>query len=145
MITIKFSNGYLNDRQQRIVSAGFEKHADLNQTPKFEKIPLNWSATEDNRGLLAVLTADVLWDWLYIDELWVDESYRNTGVGKKMMMLAEDYAASQHLTGIWLWTQSWQAEEFYVKLGYSEFTRFPDFPKGHQRVGFRKIISIVSR
>ena len=49
--------------------------------------------------------------------------------------------------GVWngcqwrLWTQSWQAGGFYQQLGYSEFTRFDDFPKGHSRIGFRKILA----
>ncbi|MCG8333861.1 MAG: histone acetyltransferase, partial [Proteobacteria bacterium] len=38
------------------------------------------------------------------------------------------------------WTQSWQAAEFYEQLGYVEFARFDDFPKGHQRIGFRKLM-----
>jgi|GEM_PF-4997429 len=40
--------------------------------------------------------------------------------------------------GIWLWTQSWQAEGFYMQLDHSQFTRFDILPKGHSRTGFRK-------
>ena len=54
------------------------------------------------------------------------------------MQLAEEFAAGAALQGIWLWTQSWQADGFYRQLGYSELTRFDDFPKGHSRIGFRK-------
>ena len=44
--------------------------------------------------LVGVLTADLLWDWIYIDELWVDEHQRSQGIGKASMKEAEDYAAS---------------------------------------------------
>jgi hypothetical protein len=44
------------------------------------------------------------------------------------------------LTGIYLWTQSWQAGGFYAKLGYEQFTEFADFPPGHSRLGFRKYL-----
>jgi hypothetical protein len=54
------------------------------------------------------------------------------------MQLAEEFAISQSLQGLWLWTQSWQAEGFYKQLGYSQFTRFDNFPRGHWRIGFRK-------
>jgi hypothetical protein len=54
------------------------------------------------------------------------------------MALAEEFAAAEKLQGIWLWTQSWQAEGFYRKLDYVEFTRFENFPRGHYRIGFRK-------
>ncbi len=89
--------------------------------------------------MTAVLTAELLWDWLYIDELWVSEELRGMGVGRKLMTLAEEFAASENLVGIWLWTQSWQAESFYKGLDYVEFTRFHHFPRGHSRIGLRKI------
>ena len=54
---------------------------------------------------------------------------------------AEIYASSHNLVGLWLWTQSWQAADFYKHMGYEEFARFPDFPKGHFRIGFRKQFS----
>ena len=54
------------------------------------------------------------------------------------MQCVEEFAADESLQGVWLWTQSWQAESFYTKLGYEEFTRFENFPKGHTRIGFRK-------
>ncbi len=88
----------------------------------------------------AVLTADILWDWMYIDELWVSPASRGEGFGRKLMKHAEDFAGSQALRGIWLWTQGWQAEGFYRALGYEEFTRFDGFPKGHSRIGFRKYL-----
>ena len=46
------------------------------------------------------------------------------------MQLAEEFAVSQSLQGLWLWTQSWQAEGFYRQPGYSQFTRFDNFPGG---------------
>lgn len=54
------------------------------------------------------------------------------------MQLAEEFAISQSLQGLWLWTQSWQAEGFYRQLGYSQFTRFDNFPRRNWRIGFRK-------
>ena len=75
---------------------------------------------------------------MYIDELWVSPASRGGGLGRQLMELAEEFARAQRLQGIWLWTQSWQAEGFYRQLGYSEFTRFDEFPKGHSRIGFRK-------
>jgi len=141
MIEIKFSNGHLNDSQQQIVTSGLENHSEENSAPKYQKDRINWLAYENNELLAGVLTADILWDWIYIDELWVDDNHRSMGVGKQLMILAEDYAIHNNLTGLWLWTQSWQAAKFYDRLGYREFTRFADFPKGHNRIGLRKQVS----
>lgn len=101
---------------------------------------MKWLATSDEGVLIGVLTCELLWDWLYIDELWVDENSRRTGLGKKLMQKAEQHAFDNNLTGVWLWTQSWQAEDFYKHMGYEEFARLPNFPKGYLRIGFRKMI-----
>jgi GNAT superfamily N-acetyltransferase len=143
MIKFKFSCGNLSEHDQQIVSNGFDRHSKSQSAPQFVKSRLKWLAYTADNTLVGALTADLLWDWIYVDELWVDESLRSKGCGKKLMQQAEEYAASEGLQGIWLWTQSWQAEEFYKQMGYEEFVRFPDFPKGHSRIGFRKQIDIV--
>ena len=141
MKEVRFIKGFLNDSQQQIVKAGFSVHTEEVLAPEYHKDRVNWLVCEDNDEIVGVLNADILWDWIYINELWVDRNYRGLGIAKKLMITAEDYAVSQNLTGLWLWTQSWQAAKFYEKLGYLEFTRFDDFPKGYQRIGFRKQVS----
>lgn len=138
MIEIELKSGELDPAEQNVITAGFVRHTQHNSAPLFEKQRINWLAYDDNRSVIGALTADVLWDWIYIDELWVSETARGRGLGGSLMAKAEAYAASSHLTGLWLWTQSWQAADFYKRLGYLEFARFPDFPKGHFRVGLRK-------
>ena len=103
--------------------------------------PFKWVGIDDDQQVLAILTIDVLWDWAYVDELWVHPEARGTGLGKRLMNLAEEFAEQRGQSGIWLWTQSWQAEGFYRQLGYEEFTRLEDFPKGYTRIGFRKRLS----
>ena len=140
MSEILFKVGALTEAEQRVVTAGFERDSDARAAPQYAKQAIHWSVRDDGDALIAVLTADISWDWLYVDELWTDESVRGRGYGGQLMSVAEDYAAAQGLTGIWLWTQSWQAAPFYERLGYEEFARFPDFPRGHFRVGFRKFV-----
>ncbi|MCU0566932.1 MAG: GNAT family N-acetyltransferase [Oculatellaceae cyanobacterium Prado106] len=137
MVDIQFQAGRLTPEEQAVVDAGFDRHCHARSAPAFDKVSFTWSI-RDGQALIGVLTADLLWDWLYVDELWVDERYRGQGWGKTLMERAEDYAVSQQLVGLWLWTQSWQAADFYQRLGYQEFARFEDFPRGHSRIGFRK-------
>ena len=120
------------------MSDGFRQHGDETGGPEYRKEHVKWIANDEQDVIKAVLTADILWDWIYIDELWVSPGSRGNGLGRKLMLLAEDFAKSEKLQGIWLWTQSWQAEGFYAALGYDEFARFDDFPKGHSRIGYRK-------
>ncbi|ASJ41083.1 GNAT family N-acetyltransferase [Vibrio vulnificus] len=135
---IDFTTGPLDEGKQRQLSAGFESHSETQLAPPYQKERFNWTVEDEHGNLIAALTANLLWDWLYIDELWVDEACRGSGMGKKLMAQAEEYAKQHSLSGLWLWTQSWQAPQFYQSLGFEEFTRFDDFPAGHSRIGLRK-------
>jgi ribosomal protein S18 acetylase RimI-like enzyme len=137
---IVFRRGELTVAEQAAVAEGFSEHSEAVAAPAYSKERINWIVRAPQTGVLGVLAGDMLWDWLYVDELWVSPELRGTGIGRKLMKLAEEHAAACRLQGIWLWTQSWQAEAFYRKLGYVEFTRFENFPPGHSRIGFRKII-----
>jgi GNAT superfamily N-acetyltransferase len=78
--------------------------------------------------------------WFYIAMLFVPEALRGQGYGMKLMKEAEKYARSQNSCGIWLDTYSFQAPAFYEKAGYEKFGELPDFPAGHSRVFYRKIL-----
>ena len=141
MLRIEFAKGGLDAKSQSELTAGLESHGQAQVAPSYQKDRFNWTVHNDNGELVAALTADLLWDWLYIDELWVDDRCRGTGMGTKLMLEAEHYATTHNLSGLWLWTQSWQAPMFYQKLGFVEFTRFDDFPAGYSRIGLRKALN----
>jgi GNAT superfamily N-acetyltransferase len=137
-VEIKFHRGNLTSSEQSVVSQGFYAHTLEQDAPEYMKERVKWLALDERDDIKAALTADILWDWIYIDELWICPELRGEGLGRRLMHLAEEFAISHKIQGIWLWTQSWQADGFYRHLGYSQFTRFDDFPKGHSRIGFRK-------
>ncbi|MGF1727645.1 GNAT family N-acetyltransferase [Photobacterium nomapromontoriensis] len=141
MPKIDFTTGVLDTQKQAELTAGFESHSQRQEAPPYNKERVNWTVQDEQGNLIAALTADILWGWLYIDELWVDERCRGTGLGKQLMERAEEYAKTQALSGLWLWTQSWQAPVFYQRLGFEEFTCFENFPAGHNRIGLRKYLS----
>lgn len=138
---IQFLPGSLPPREQRIVTDGFTAHADEQGAPQYEKASVHWIAKDDDGATIGALTAEILWDWVYIDELWVSPAHRGEGLGRRLMNLAEAFAGERQLQGLWLWTQSWQGEQFYRRLDYTEFTRFEDFPRGYARIGFRKSLA----
>ena len=76
--------------------------------------------------------------WLYVDTLWVDESVRGQGHGARLMEAIETEARGRSCTHAYLSTFTFQAGEFYKKLGYTEFGRLNDFPPGHSRLFLRK-------
>jgi GNAT superfamily N-acetyltransferase len=76
------------------------------------------------------------WLWgecLEIDYLWVKETLRGRGVGKLLMTTIEEAAIERGCRQITLETFSFQAPEFYQKLGYNIFGVIEGF--GHR---FRK-------
>ena len=137
--TIEFRAGELTPAERSAVKTGFSEHSDALGAPDYQKSRVNWLAHDGSGDLGAVLTVEILWDWAYVDELWVRPDLRGAGLGRRLMEHVEAYAKSDGLQGIWLWTQSWQADGFYRRLGFAEFSRFDDFPKGYARIGFRKV------
>ncbi|MEM9257165.1 MAG: GNAT family N-acetyltransferase [Pseudomonadota bacterium] len=140
-MVIEFQTVGLTASEQSVVTRGFDEYSVEQGAPAFEKEQVKWLFKNDDGTLQGALTADILWDWIYLDELWVSAERRGEGLGRALMQRAEAHATSLALRGVWLWTQSWQAAEFYRQLGYEEFARFDDFPRGHTRLGFRKTLN----
>ena len=73
----------------------------------------------------------IYWDWLYIDLLWVDESLRGSGAGTKLINAIEEQANLKGVHKFRLSTTSFQALEFYLKMGYKICGEIEDLPPGH--------------
>ena len=80
-------------------------------------------------------------DWLYISTLWVSDQVRDSGYGSQLMQLIEEAAMKAGCKNAYLDTFSYQAPEFYKKLGYTVFAELEDFPAGHIRIFLRKMLS----
>lgn len=85
-------------------------------------------------GLWGVTAFSHLW----VDLLFVPESMRGAGIGRKLMMLAEAEATQRGCHAAALDTFSFQARGFYERLGYSVFGTLNDCPPGHSRFYLRK-------
>lgn len=73
------------------------------------------------------------WDWLYIELMWIRDDLRRMGFGRQLMHLAEEEAKKRGARISYLDTFSFQAPDFYKKLGYQVFGELLEFPPGHQR------------
>lgn len=80
--------------------------------------------------------------WLYISMLWLDESVRGSGYGSRLMEHIEREAIKRGCTDAYLDTFSFQAPEFYKKLGYAIFGELKDFPPGHSRIFLTKRLTL---
>ncbi len=94
---------------------------------------------EDSQSLMvAAIHCTIGGGWLYINSLWVKQSHRLEGFGKKLVKLAEREALKRNCIGIYLYTYSFQSPEFYTKLGFSEFGSLKNFAKDHKKLYMMK-------
>ncbi|MEZ5931526.1 MAG: GNAT family N-acetyltransferase [Alphaproteobacteria bacterium] len=105
--------------------------------------PLTITLSEGDVIQGALVGASV-WDWLYVNLLWVARRERGRGLGVRLMQAAEAEAEQRGLTGIWVSTYSFQAPTFYEKLGFRTFGRIDDFPSGHVRYFLQKRLDPAS-
>ena len=92
-----------------------------------------------NQGDLAGgLIGELLLDWFYIKLLAVKPELQGQGFGRALVLRAEALARDKKCTGVWVNTYSFQAPEFYTKLGFQEFGRLPNNPRGQDRVFLSK-------
>jgi GNAT superfamily N-acetyltransferase len=103
---------------------------------KFQRLCYVLNAPD--REIVGGVIAEVYWDWLYIDLLWVKDELRGRGYGHRLLTQVEQAARQQGATNAYLDTFSFQAPEFYKRYGYQVFGVLEDFPLGHRRYFLRK-------
>lgn len=94
--------------------------------------PLTLALRQDG-AFIGGLTGQTFMGWLSVDGLWVASAYRRLGHATALLARAEAEARARGATDCVLDTFSFQAPDFYRKLGYREFARLDGFPAGHCR------------
>jgi GNAT superfamily N-acetyltransferase len=94
----------------------------------------------DSGTILGGLWGGTNFAHLHIDLLFVPEKLRGSGLGRQMMLRAEQEAKTRGCRGAWLDTYSFQARGFYEHLGYAVFGTLDDYPPGQSRIFLRKLL-----
>ena len=76
-----------------------------------------------------------------VQQLWVDEALRRRGIGVALMQKVEATAVERGCRLIYLDTFSFQAPEFYYRLGYETACRLDGFPGGGSKFILRKSLA----
>ncbi|MFH9989167.1 GNAT family N-acetyltransferase [Streptomyces luteogriseus] len=103
--------------------------------------PLSVRVTDETGDLVGGLTA---WTWgtlCSVDMLWVREDRRHSGWGARLMRAAEAEAVRRGCTDMIVSTYSFQAPDFYPRLGFRERARIRGVPGGHEDIYFHKRLS----
>ncbi|MEM7549582.1 MAG: GNAT family N-acetyltransferase [Bacteroidota bacterium] len=102
---------------------------------------LDFVARDDRGKVIGGILAGIgYWNGLEINTLWIKEEFRKKGVGTSLLKHVEKLAAEKGATISILDTFDFQAEKFYLKNGYKPIGEIKDFPKGHRRIYFSKVI-----
>ncbi|WP_125140348.1 GNAT family N-acetyltransferase [Clostridium transplantifaecale] len=94
---------------------------------------------EDAEGKkTAGLIGETHGNWLMIKFLWVDTLLRGQNIGRRLLNQAEDTARERGCKYVFLDTFSFQAPDFYKKLGYEEVFLLENYPLTGKRHYFTK-------
>lgn len=122
---------------KKILVAGLLSHHASKGHPRKSK-SLSIFLKDKNNKVYGGIIVTFLWNGMHIDSLWVDDKLRGQGWGKKLMDTVEKEAISRGCTFAYTDTFTWQAPEFYSKLGYILYGKLDNFPEGNSLSYYRK-------
>lgn len=74
------------------------------------------------------LTGEWFSNTVFIEFLWLDESYRKSGLGRQLMTRLEQEVKPKGVSRLYLDTYSFQALDFYIKLGFEKVGQYTGYP-----------------
>ena len=102
------------------------------------RIPLAVLVRNDAGTVVAGISGDTAWGWLYVQWLWVSETQRGQGFAGEMLEAAEQEARKRGCHGSYIDTFNPVALKTYERAGYVPFGKLDDFPKGRTRTFLQK-------
>jgi N-acetylglutamate synthase-like GNAT family acetyltransferase len=74
----------------------------------------------------------------YVSYLWVAESVRGRGIGSELLQAVEHHARAKSCRVMFVATHSFQAPQFYLRLGFEQVASIADHPVGHSSLFYAK-------
>lgn len=121
--------GEPNPKDKKVMVEGLLFHHAKSGHPRKSKT-YSILLKEDKEKVMGAVIVTFLWNGMEINSLWVDETIRKQGWGRKLMQAVEKEAVKRGCTVAYTNTFPWQAPEFYKKLGYELYGKLDDLPKG---------------
>jgi len=130
------------DELRHAVNSGLYAYNDQFAGPMDNSMLSIGARDADNRiigGLVANLQPG--WKWMTVQRLWIEESYRRAGIGRRLVEAAEKEAQRLGCLHVAVDTMEFQAREFYEKQGYRVYAVQEDYPAGHRKFLLRKTLA----
>jgi GNAT superfamily N-acetyltransferase len=94
--------------------------------------------------LVGGLAATTYWGWLEVETLWLHPDLRGRGFGRALLRHAEHVALQRGCSAAFLTTFSFQARDFYLRLGWVIVGELADYPPGASYCWMRKALPATS-
>ncbi len=123
---------YLEQPAWEIIGGGLREYNNQQAGDGRAKL-LCYALNGPDGSIVGGVVGETHWNWLFINLMWIRDDVRGRGFGRQLLLAAEAEGRSRGATHAYLDTFSFQASEFYKKLGYRVYGTLEDFPPGHQR------------
>ena len=90
--------------------------------------------------LIGGLWGRTVYDWLFVEFLFVPEQLRGQGLGTELLRKAEEAALARGCIGVCLDSFDFQAPGFYPKFGYQVIAVLDSPRRGFKRRFFNKLL-----
>lgn len=85
-------------------------------------------ARNDEGKVIGGLTGEMFNNTVFVEYLWVDAEARTSGLGSKLISLLEEQVKPHGVTHLYLDTYSFQALDFYLRLGFEKVGQYSGYP-----------------
>ena len=128
---IKYKVEVGNEDDIEVICKGLDKHNQLYAPDEREEEVLGKRIVDENGELIAAYTAPIDgWSASY-PSVWVEERYRNQGIGTYLLQYAEQELREKGAYIMQIWVNDWVAD-FFIKQGFTICTTSEDNPEGHR-------------
>jgi GNAT superfamily N-acetyltransferase len=100
--------------------------------------PLNVFVRDAEGRVRGGLVGETWGTSLFVSQLWVESGLRGRGFGAGLLAAAEAEARRRGCDFAHLDTMTFQAPDFYRRLGWQVYGVLDGYPDGHQRFSLRK-------
>jgi len=123
-MTFQISQSTLSETIKRKIFDGFRKEAiKATGINGLSEEPVSFEIFNGEKFVGAIVV-QLFWEQLHIKYLFVEENYRGQGIARQLMNYAFEYGRQRGCYFAFVETMSFQAPDFYQKMGFNiEFSR----------------------
>jgi GNAT superfamily N-acetyltransferase len=128
------------DAGNQVILDGLREFNEAHLGRDARPVPLSVFVRDENGDVMGGLIGHMLFEWLYVDKLWLPTALRGSGMGSAVLTAAELHAMARGCSWAHLQTLDHQALPFYERRGYAVFGVLDGYPPGSKRYYLRKTL-----